>query len=93
MIKFLDLQKVNLAYQEEIEENLLRVFRKGWYLLGEEVKNFEEHLKTYTGSPNIIGVGNGLDALRLILRAYIEMGVMQKGDEVIVPANTYIATI
>jgi dTDP-4-amino-4,6-dideoxygalactose transaminase len=93
MIKFLDLQKVNLAYQEEIEENLLRVFRKGWYLLGEEVKNFEEHLKAYTGSPNIVGVANGLDALRLILRAYIEMGVMQKGDEVIVPANTYIATM
>lgn len=93
MIKFLDLQKINLAYQQEIEENLLRVFRKGWYLLGEEVKNFEEHLKTYTGSPNIIGVANGLDALRLILRAYIEMGVMQKGDEVIVPANTYIASI
>lgn len=93
MIKFLDLQKVNLAYQQEIEENLLRVFRKGWYLLGEEVKNFEEHLKAYTGSPNIVGVANGLDALRLILRAYIEMGVMQKGDEVIVPANTYIATI
>jgi dTDP-4-amino-4,6-dideoxygalactose transaminase len=93
MIKFLDLQKINLAYQEEIEKNLLRVFRKGWYLLGEEVKNFEEHLKAYTGSPNIIGVANGLDALRLILRAYIEMGVMQKGDEVIVPANTYIATM
>jgi dTDP-4-amino-4,6-dideoxygalactose transaminase len=93
MIKFLDLQKINLAYQQEIEENLLRVFRKGWYLLGEEVKNFEEHLKAYTDSPNIIGVGNGLDALRLILRAYIEMGVMKKGDEVIVPANTYIATI
>ena len=93
MIKFLDLQKVNLAYQQEIEENLLRVFRKGWYLLGEEVSKFEEHMKAYTGSPNIIGVANGLDALRLILRAYIEMGVMQKGDEVIVPANTYIASI
>lgn len=93
MIKFLDLQKVNLAYQEEIEENLLRVFRKGWYLLGEEVRNFELHLKEYTGSPNVVCVANGLDALRLILRAYIEMGVMQKGDEVIVPANTYIATI
>jgi len=93
MIKFLDLQKVNLAFQEEIEENLLRVFRKGWYLLGEEVKNFEEHLKNYTGSPNIVGVANGLDALRLILRAYIEIGVMQKDDEVIVPANTYIATL
>ena len=93
MIKFLDLQKVNLAYQQEIEENLLRVFRKGWYLLGEEVRKFEGHMKTYTGSPNIIGVANGLDALRLILRAYIEMGVMQKEDEVIVPANTYIASI
>jgi dTDP-4-amino-4,6-dideoxygalactose transaminase len=93
MIKFLDLQKVNLTYQQEIEENLLRVFRKGWYLLGEEVRKFEEHMKAYTGSPNIIGVANGLDALRLILRAYIEMGVMQKGDEVIVPANTYIASI
>ena len=53
MIKFLDLQKVNLAYQQEIEENLLRVFRKGWYLLGEEVRKFEGHMKTYTGSPNI----------------------------------------
>jgi dTDP-4-amino-4,6-dideoxygalactose transaminase len=93
MIKFLDLQKINLVHQREIEENLLRVFRKGWYLLGEEVKKFEEQMKAYTGSPNIIGVANGLDALRLILRAYIEMGVMQKGDEVIVPANTFIATI
>jgi dTDP-4-amino-4,6-dideoxygalactose transaminase len=93
MIKFLDLQKVNLAYQQEIEENLLRVFRKGWYLLGEEVRNFEQHLKEYTGSPNVVCVANGLDALRLILRAYIEMGVMQKEDEVIVPANTYIASI
>jgi len=93
MIKFLDLQRINIAYQQEIEENLLRVFRKGWYLLGEEVKNFEEHLKTYTGSPNIVCVANGLDALRIILKAYIEMGVMKKGDEVIVPANTFIATM
>lgn len=93
MIKFLDIQKINLAYQQEIEEAMLRVFRRGWYLLGDEVKNFEANLAAYIGSPNAIGVANGLDALRLILRAYIEMGVMQSGDEIIVPANTYIASI
>ncbi|HPW65521.1 MAG TPA: DegT/DnrJ/EryC1/StrS family aminotransferase [Salinivirgaceae bacterium] len=93
MIKFLDLQKINLAYQQEIEDRLLATFRSGWYLLGNEVKQFEENLKNYIGCNHAIGVANGLDALRLILRAYIEMGVMQKGDEIIVPANTYIASI
>lgn len=93
MIKFLDLQKINLAHQQEIEENILRVFRSGWYLLGDEVKTFEENLANYIGCKHAIGVANGLDALRLILRAYIEMGLMQKGDEIIVPANTYIASI
>lgn len=93
MIKFLDLQKINLAHQQEIEEKLLQTFRSGWYLLGNEVKTFEEHLASYIGAKHAIGVANGLDALRLILRAYIEMGVMQPGDEVIVPANTYIASI
>ncbi|WP_312083559.1 DegT/DnrJ/EryC1/StrS family aminotransferase [Epilithonimonas hominis] len=93
MIKFLDLQKINLAHQQEIEEKLLQTFRSGWYLLGNEVKTFEENLAKYIGSKHAIGVANGLDALRLILRAYIEMGVMQKGDEIIVPANTYIASI
>lgn len=93
MIKFLDLQKINLAYQPEIEEAMIRVFRKGWYLLGDEVKTFESNLANYIGSPHAIGVANGLDALRLILRAYIEMGVMRPGDEIIVPANTYIASI
>ncbi|RZK40208.1 MAG: DegT/DnrJ/EryC1/StrS family aminotransferase [Pedobacter sp.] len=93
MLKFLDLQKINLAYQQEIEERLLNTFRSGWYLLGNEVKNFEENLSTYIGAKHAIGVANGLDALRLILRAYMEMGLMQKGDEVIVPANTYIASI
>lgn len=93
MIKFLDLQKINLAYQQEIEERLLNTFRSGWYLLGNEVKNFEENLSKYIGTKYAIGVANGLDALRLILRTYIEMGLMQKGDEVIVPANTYIASI
>ncbi|WP_262148669.1 DegT/DnrJ/EryC1/StrS family aminotransferase [Chryseobacterium foetidum] len=93
MIKFLDLQKINLAYQQEIEERLLSTFRSGWYLLGNEVKNFEENLSNYIGAKHAIGVANGLDALRLILRTYIEMGMMKKGDEVIVPANTYIASI
>ncbi len=93
MIKFLDLQKINLQYQAEIEAELLKVFRSGWYLLGEEVKNFETNLATYLSANHVIGVANGLDALRLILKAYIQMGFMQEGDEVIVPANTYIASI
>jgi len=93
MVKFLDLQKINLVHQQEIEEKLLQTFRSGWYLLGSEVKSFEEQLAAYTGTKQAIGVANGLDALRLILRGYIEMGVMQKGDEIIVPANTYIASI
>lgn len=93
MIKFLDLQKINLAHQQEIEERLLQTFRSGWYLLGNEVKTFEQNLKNYLGAEEVIGVANGLDALRLILRGYIEMGIIQPGDEVIVPANTYIASV
>ncbi|MGX9985172.1 DegT/DnrJ/EryC1/StrS family aminotransferase [Soonwooa purpurea] len=93
MIKFLDLQKINLLYQQEIEEKLINVFRSGWYLMGEEVKNFENNLAHYIGAKHTIGVANGLDALRLIFRAYIELGFMKAGDEVIVPANTYIASI
>ena len=93
MIKFLDLQKVNLLHQQEIEDRLLKTFRSGWYLLGEEVKLFESNLSSYIGAKHTIGVANGLDALRLIFKAYIELGIMQPGDEVIVPANTYIASL
>lgn len=93
MIKFLDLQKINLSHQTEIEERILNTFRSGWYLLGNELKIFEDNLAKYIGAKCAIGVANGLDALRLILKAYIELGVMQKGDEIIVPANTYIASI
>ena len=93
MIKFLDLQKINLVHQQEIENALLEVFRSGWYLLGERLKNFEKNLASYIGSSQAIGVANGLDALRLILKAYIELGFMKAGDEIIVPANTYIASI
>jgi dTDP-4-amino-4,6-dideoxygalactose transaminase len=93
LIKFLDLEKINLKFQNEIEERLLATFRSGWYLLGREVKNFEGNLKTYTGVDHAIGVANGLDALRLIFKAYITIGVLEKGDEIIVPANTYIASM
>jgi dTDP-4-amino-4,6-dideoxygalactose transaminase len=93
MIKFLDLKKINLKHKEEIEEAILRVYRNGWYVLGEEVKKFENNLSIYCGVKNVIGVANGLDALLIILRAYIELGIINEGDEVIVPANTYIASI
>lgn len=93
MIKFLDLQKINLQHQDEIEARLLQAFRSGWYLMGNELAAFEKNLSQYIGAKHSIGVANGLDALRLILRAYIEMGFMKTGDEIIVPSNTYIASI
>ncbi len=93
MIKFLDLQLINSRYKDEMLQAISKVIDSGWYLGGEQNKLFEEKLSHYTGSPFVIGVANGLDALRLILRGYKEMGVMQEGDEVIVPANTYIASI
>jgi dTDP-4-amino-4,6-dideoxygalactose transaminase len=93
MIKFLDLQKINAQYANELKRVAAEVIDSGWYLMGENLGQFEENLANYIGVNHAIGVGNGLDALRLILRGYIEMGVMQQGDEVIVPANTYIATI
>ena len=93
MIKFLDLQKVNLLHQDEIEQRLLQTFRSGWYLLGTEVKQLEQNLSAYIGAKHAIGVANGLDALRLIFKAYMELGLMHPGDEVIMPANTYIASV
>jgi len=93
MIKFLDLQKINTQYAEELKNAVARVIDSGWYLLGNEVNAFETHLAEFVGVKHAIGVANGLDALRLILKAYIEMGIMQEGDEVIVPANTYIASV
>ena len=93
MIKFLDLQQVTNAYSIEIHDAVRRVVDSGWYLQGEENRHFEQEYADYIGTKHCIGVAHGLDALIWILRAYIEMGVMQKGDEVIVPANTYIASI
>jgi dTDP-4-amino-4,6-dideoxygalactose transaminase len=92
MTKFLDLQQLNLQYQEEIESTLLTVFRSGWYVRGQQVSQFEENFRKYCGTKYSIGVSNGFDALHLIFRAYIELGKLKKGDEVLVPANTYIAS-
>lgn len=93
MIKFLDLKAINDQYKEEIKTAIDRVINSGWYILGDEVTGFEKEFAEYCGVKNCIGVANGLDALRLILRAYIEMGKIREGDDIIVPANTFIATI
>ena len=93
MIKFLDLKSITDSFEPELSQAVQRAVSSGWYLLGEENSQFEKEYGAYCGSKHCIGVANGLDALRLILKAYIEMGVMQEGDEIIVPANTYIASI
>lgn len=90
---FLDLAEVNRPYMDEMIEAATRVIRSGRYIGGEEVESFESRLATMTGTRYAIGVSNGLDALRLILRAYVVLGYMSEGDEVIVPANTYIASV
>lgn len=93
MIKFLDLQKINALYADELKQAANDVIDSGWYLLGNYVKTFENELQSFIGSKHAIAVANGLDALRLIFKAYIELGQMTPGDEVIAPANTYIASI
>ena len=95
MIKFLDLQGVNSQYGDALKEAAARVIDSGWYLQGNENKTFEEKLAKFQSitPQQIVAVANGLDALRLILRAYKELGMMQEGDEIIVPSNTYIASI
>jgi dTDP-4-amino-4,6-dideoxygalactose transaminase len=93
MIKFLDLQRLNAQYANELKQVAAEVIDSGWYLLGDRVKQFENSLEAFQEGGNVVAVANGLDALRLIFKAYIEMGFMLPGDEVIVPANTYIASI
>lgn len=93
MIPYLDLQKINDAFEPQLSEEVVRVTRSGWYLQGEENKRFEQKFAAYCNTNYCVGTGNGLDALTLILMAYIEMGLAQEGDDIIVPANTYIATI
>ena len=93
MIAYLPLIKINNLHDEELRAAVNRVLDSGWYLKGEATRQFEAHYAEYIGTRRCVGCGNGLDALKLILRAYMEMGVMKERDEVIVPANTYIASI
>lgn len=93
MIKFLDLRQVTAKYKDEIHEAVNRVIDSGWYLQGKENEKFEADYSAYIGTKYTVGCANGLDALIWIFRAYVEMGIMKAGDEVIVPANTYIASI
>ncbi|MFV7759047.1 DegT/DnrJ/EryC1/StrS family aminotransferase [Shewanella algae] len=93
MIKFLDIKAVNEQYQEELLDACQKVIRSGWYIMGEQLAEFERAFAEYCGVKHVIGVANGLDALTLTLRAWKELGKLKEGDEVIVPANTYIASI
>ncbi|WP_163399991.1 DegT/DnrJ/EryC1/StrS family aminotransferase [Flavobacterium fluviatile] len=93
MIKFLDLKKINEQYETAFQTKLKSVLENSWYILGKEVTAFENNFAFYCGTKHCVGVGNGFDALVLIFKAYIQLGKLQKGDEVIVPANTYIASI
>jgi dTDP-4-amino-4,6-dideoxygalactose transaminase len=93
MIPFLDLKVINAQYRDELIEACTRVIDSGWYIGGQELAQFEQDFAKYCGTQFAIGVANGLDALTLVLRAWMEMGKLKEGDEVIVPANTYIASI
>lgn len=93
MIPFLDLKKINEPYETAFQEKLKVVLDNGWYVLGNEVAAFETNFANYCGTKYCVGVGNGFDALVLIFKGYFQLGKLQKGDEVIVPANTYIASI
>ena len=93
MIKFLDLQKINEQHCSELNEVFNKVLHSGWYILGKEVGKFEDEFAAYCGTQYSLGVANGLDALILIIEAYKHMGLMEDGDEIIVPSNTYIASI
>jgi dTDP-4-amino-4,6-dideoxygalactose transaminase len=92
-IPFLDLQQINAPYEAQFHQQLQTLLDKGWYILGEEVLQFEREFAAYCATSHCIGVANGLDALTLLFRGYIELGRLHKGDEVLVPAHTYIASI
>lgn len=93
MIPFLDIKAINQPFETAFQEKLKAFLATGWYILGAEVKAFEAEFAAYCGSKYCVGVGNGLDAIILTFKAYIEMGHLQPGDEIIVPSNTYIASI
>lgn len=91
-IPFLDLKSLNMRFESEFVSALRKVLTRGWFVQGEELAAFESEFAAYCGVPHCIGVGNGLDALTLILRGYVELGRLAPGDEVVLPANTFIAT-
>lgn len=93
MIEYLSLQKINALHEQEIVEAVEKVVRSGWYLHGQATERFERHYADFIGTRHCIGCGNGLDALTLIFRAYKELGVLHDGDEILVPANTFVASI
>jgi dTDP-4-amino-4,6-dideoxygalactose transaminase len=93
MVKFLDLQRINDQYRKEFHDALDKVLDSGWFIMGNALQTFEQSFATFCGVKHCIGVGNGLDALILIMDAYRELGIMKDGDEVLVPGNTYIASI
>ncbi|HFT1687584.1 TPA: DegT/DnrJ/EryC1/StrS family aminotransferase [Providencia stuartii] len=93
MINFLDLKSINNQYQQELKDACARVIDSGWYIMGKELESFEQNFSDYCGAKYTVGVANGLDALTLVLRAWKELGKLKAGDEVIVQANTYIASI
>ena len=93
MVKLLDLQKITMAHGDEYKAAVNRVIESGWFLQGKENQQFEADYARYIGSEHCVAVANGLDALKLILRGYMELGIFHEDDEIIVPANTYIATI
>lgn len=93
MVEFLSLKDINKQYESELIEACSRVVKSGWYIMGKELEAFESEFAAYCGSSFALGVANGLDALTLTLRAWKELGKIKPGDEVIVPANTYIASI
>lgn len=93
MISFLDLKEVNAQYESELKDSFSRILKSGWYIAGNELSDFEKQFSAYCGTKHAIGVANGLDALILTLRAWKELGKLKDGDEVIVQANTYIASV
>src|SRR5690606_13172476 len=93
MLPFLDLKAINQQYKEELMQAFERVLDSGWYIMGKELSTFEQRFAQFCGTRHCIGVANGLDALILVLRAWKELGLLSEGDEVLVPSNTYIASV
>ncbi|MDG2810019.1 DegT/DnrJ/EryC1/StrS family aminotransferase, partial [Vibrio parahaemolyticus] len=93
MVNFLELKRLNAQYEDELKQACARVIESGWYILGNETEQFEQAFADYCGVKHCVGVANGLDALTLTLKAWRELGKLNKGDEVIVPGNTYIASV